>query len=57
MSGALSVTRAFLPIALAATVLHASVPQLAQQDLAVAGSGSPFYRIPALTGLGTGCGQ
>lgn len=42
-------TRVFLAIALAATVLHASVPQFAQQELAVAGSGSPFYRIPALT--------
>ncbi|BCS31549.1 hypothetical protein TBR22_A07500 [Luteitalea sp. TBR-22] len=38
-----------LPISLLALLLGVQSPAMRQQDLAVAGVGSPFYRIPALT--------
>lgn len=41
-------TRGLVSIAIAAAGFQATASQLAQQDLATAGSGSPFYRIPAL---------
>jgi sialidase-1 len=42
------VTRTLLSLTLAAALLQSAVPSFTQQDLATAGAGSPFYRIPAL---------
>ena len=42
------VTRTLLILALTAVLLQPAAAPLAEQDLATAGAGSPFYRIPAL---------
>lgn len=41
-------TRLLLALVILAAVLQPTAAPLTQQDLATAGSGSPFYRIPAL---------
>jgi sialidase-1 len=48
------VTRTLLSLTLTAALLQSAVPSFTQQDLATAGAGSPFYRIPALAVTASG---